>query len=171
MADFRPHSLRCFGRILALTVPSAVGFSPKFLQNCRLTQSVFAACSHTTSPDPIHLFFLFSFGNQRIRNTSCAADQPFVLSVISIKRRRFVVNSLLPNSPFFSQALSGPCGTSRGAIALSLFQRAAIRKTVLGGVRFSGACGRIRTGDRWLLVRGKSSKSLNQSCGAITNTA
>ena len=28
MADFRPHSFRCFGRILALTVPSAGGSSP-----------------------------------------------------------------------------------------------------------------------------------------------
>ncbi len=104
MADFRPHSFRCFGRILALTVPSAVGFSPKFLQNCRLTQSVFTACSHTTSPDPINLFFLFSFGNQRIRNASRAANQPFVLSAISIKRRLSVVNSHLQNSSFLTNS-------------------------------------------------------------------
>ncbi len=104
MADFRPHSFRCFGRILALTVPSAVGFSPEFLQNCRLTQSVFTACSHTTSPDPINLFFLFSFGNQRIRNASRAANQPFVLSAISIKRRRFVVNSHLQNLSFLTNS-------------------------------------------------------------------
>ena len=147
MADFRPHSLRCFGRILALTVPSAVGFSPKFLQNCRLTQSVFTACSHTTSPDPINLFFLFSFGNQRIRNASRAANQPFVLSAISIKRRLSVVNSHLQNSSFLSQTPSDHWGTNGGAMAFSLFRRTAIRKTALGRVRFSGACGRIRTGD------------------------
>ena len=109
MADFRPHSLRCFGRILALTVPSAVGFSPKFLQNCRLTQSVFTACSHTTSPDPINLFFLLSFGNQRIRNASRAANQPFVLSAISIKRRLSVVNSHLQNSSFLTVGVTMMC--------------------------------------------------------------
>ena len=152
MADFRPHSFRCFGRILALTVPSAVGFSPKFLQNCRLTQSVFTACSHTTSPDPINLFFLLSFGNQRIRNASRAANQPFVLSAISIKRRLSVVNSHLQNSSFLSQAPANRWGTNGGAMAFSLFRRIAIRKTALGRVRFSGACGRIRTGDRWLWV-------------------
>ena len=121
MADFRPHSLRCFGRILALTVPSAVGFSPKFLQNCRLTQSVFTACSHTTSPDPINLFFLLSFGNQRIRNASRAANQPFVLSAISIKRRLSVVNSHLQNSSFLSQAPANRWGTTdRGNFPLLL---------------------------------------------------
>ena len=123
------------------------GFFAPFLQNCRLTKLVFTACSHTTSPDPINLFFLLSFGNQRIRNASRAANQPFVLSAISIKRRRFVVNSHLQNSSFLSQAPSDRWGTNGGAMAFSLFRRTTIRKTALGRVRFSGACGRIRTGD------------------------
>lgn len=121
MADFRPHSLRCFGRILALTVPSAVGFSPKFLQNCRLTQSVFTACSHTTSPDPINLFFLLSFGNQRIRNASRAANQPFALSAISIKRRLSVVNSHLQNSSFLTNSVR-PLGHKRRSHGFFAFQ-------------------------------------------------
>ena len=77
MADFRPHSLRCFGRILALTVPSAVGFSPKFLQNCRLTKLVFTACSHTTSPDPIQLSSFYLMGKSTVSQKFCFADERF----------------------------------------------------------------------------------------------
>ena len=33
------QQLRCFGHFLALTVPSAVGFDPKFLLSCCLTMS------------------------------------------------------------------------------------------------------------------------------------
>ena len=109
MADFRPHSLRCFGRILALTVPSAVGFSPKFLQNCRLTQSVFTACSHTTSPDPIKLSSFYLMGKSTGSQKFCFADVLLSLSAISIKRRRFVVNSHLQNLSFLTVGVTMMC--------------------------------------------------------------
>ena len=97
------------------------GFFAPFLQNCRLTKLVFTACSHTTSPDPINLFFLFSFGNQRIRNASRAANQPFALSTISIKRRRFVVNSHLQNLSFLTSSVR-PLGHKRRSHGFFAFQ-------------------------------------------------
>ena len=52
-----PNGRSRFGHFLALTVPSAVGFIPKFLHNCHLTgPPVVTVCSHTTSQNSNPIF-------------------------------------------------------------------------------------------------------------------
>ena len=81
------------------------GFFAPFLQNCRLTKLVFTACSHTTSPDPIQLSSFYLMGKSTGSQKFCFADVLLSLSAISIKRRRFVVNSHLQNFSFLTSSV------------------------------------------------------------------
>ena len=53
-----PSGLRRFGHFLALTVPSAVGFRPRFLLCCSLAEkTAFTTCSYPASQNSIPVEF------------------------------------------------------------------------------------------------------------------